>query len=66
MLWVRYIDPKVTGAGLSVSAIWRAENLNLKRVLYESIEKMVKEKALNSAAESSCHHNFFAYLAQHL
>ena len=27
---------------------------------------MTKEIVLNSATESSCHHNFFVYLAKHL
>jgi len=37
-----------------------------KRGMYEPIKKMTKESELNNATESSCHHNFFVYLAKHL
>ena len=61
----RYIlSLKVTDVGLSVSMNWHTENL--KRAMYEPIKKMTKESVLNSATESSCHHNFFVYLAKHL
>ena len=34
--------------------------------MYEPIKKMTKDSVLDSATESSCHHNFFVYLAKHL
>ena len=39
---------------------------NRLEILYEPTEQMMKERVLNTATESSCHHNPFVYLAKHL
>ena len=48
------------------SAVRFGHRENQLRMSYEPIEQMMKESVLNSATESSCHHNPFVYLAKHL
>ena len=45
------------------SEIWLAANC---KQVHEPIKKKVKESVLNSATESSCHHNLFLYREKHL